>query len=106
MENPSESCRESIFSTKELPFETDTVYFRNPRKTPFRREEVMSTRTISHEIKLQKSVIFILAVLAIGILLNAFKPIWSARDAQALKKGDKYNPIYVKMSLSGGVDVK
>lgn len=43
----------------------------------------MTNRTIKHEIKLQKSVIGILAVLAIGVFANAFAPTFSINDAMA-----------------------
>ena len=43
----------------------------------------MTKRVIEHEIKLQKSVIVILAVLAIGVCANAFAPAFSVKDALA-----------------------
>ncbi len=43
----------------------------------------MKDNVIRHEIKLQKSVIFILAVLAAGVILNAFRPMFSVKDAVA-----------------------
>ena len=43
----------------------------------------MTNRTIKHEIKLQKSVIIILGVLAIGVFANAFAPAFSIKDALA-----------------------
>jgi hypothetical protein len=43
----------------------------------------MTKRVIEHEIKLQKSVIVILAVLAIGVCANAFAPAFSIKDALA-----------------------
>ena len=47
------------------------------------KEETMTKRVIEHEIKLQKSVIVILAVLAIGVFANAFAPAFSIKDALA-----------------------
>ena len=41
----------------------------------------MTNRTIKHEVKLQKSVIVILAVLAIGVCANAFAPAFSVTEA-------------------------
>ena len=46
-------------------------------------EETMTNRTIKHEVKLQKSVIVILAVLAIGVCANAFAPAFSIKEALA-----------------------
>jgi len=46
-------------------------------------EADMTNRTIKHEIKLQKSVIIILGVLAIGVFANAFAPAFSIKDALA-----------------------
>ena len=43
----------------------------------------MNNRTIKHEIKLQKSVIVILGILAVGVFLNAFAPAFSIKDALA-----------------------
>lgn len=43
----------------------------------------MTNRTIKHEIKLQKSVIIILGVLAVGVFANAFAPVFSVKDAKA-----------------------
>ena len=43
----------------------------------------MTDRKITHEVKLQKSVIVILAVLAIGVLANAFSPAFNIKDALA-----------------------
>ena len=43
----------------------------------------MQDRKITHEVKLQKSVIIILAVLAIGVMANAFAPAFSIKDALA-----------------------
>ena len=43
----------------------------------------MKDRKITHEVKLQKSVIIILAVLAVGVMANAFTPAFSIKDAMA-----------------------
>jgi hypothetical protein len=43
----------------------------------------MTEKTIKHEVKLQKSVIAILAVLAFGVCANAFGPAFSIKDALA-----------------------
>ena len=47
----------------------------------------MTKRVIEHEIKLQKSVIVILAVLAIGVCANAFAPVFDIKDALAQNLG-------------------
>ena len=41
----------------------------------------MTKRVVEHEIKLEKSVKIILGVLALGVLLNAFAPVFSVREA-------------------------
>ena len=43
----------------------------------------MTNRVVEHEIKLEKSVKIILGVLALGVLLNAFAPAFSVREAFA-----------------------
>jgi len=43
----------------------------------------MTNRTIKHEIKLQKSVIIILGILAVGVFANAFAPAFSVKEAFA-----------------------
>ena len=43
----------------------------------------MGNKTIKHEIKLQKSVIIILGIFAIGVFLNAFAPSFSIKSALA-----------------------
>ena len=46
-------------------------------------EATMTNRTIKHEIKLQKSVVVILGLLAIGVCANAFAPAFSIKEAMA-----------------------
>ena len=43
----------------------------------------MTKRAVEHKIKLEKSVKVILGVLALGVLLNAFAPAFSVREAFA-----------------------
>ena len=43
----------------------------------------MPDKTIKHEVKLQKSVIVILAVMGFGLCANAFAPVFSVKDAIA-----------------------
>ena len=43
----------------------------------------MSDRKITHEVKLQKSVIIILGVLAVGVMAHAFAPAFSIKPALA-----------------------
>jgi hypothetical protein len=43
----------------------------------------MNKRVVEHEIKLEKSVKVILGVLALGVLLNAFAPVFSVSEALA-----------------------
>ena len=49
----------------------------------------MTKRVIEHEIKLEKSVKIILGVLAFGVFLNAFAPVFDVRKAFAYT-----NPLY------------
>ena len=61
----------------------------------------MTKRVVEHEIKLEKSVKIILGVLALGVLLNAFAPAFSVREAFA--ELSAYDTIQV--SIPGGVGV-
>lgn len=54
----------------------------------------MTNRTIKHEVKLQKSVIFILAILAVGVFANAFAPVFSVKAVSAAD-GEFFNPIHI-----------
>ena len=56
----------------------------------------MQDSKITHEVKLQKSVIIILAVLAIGVMANAFTPAFSIKDAMA--QLSSYDTLKVKLS--------
>ena len=60
----------------------------------------MTDRKITHEVKLQKSVIVILAVLAIGVLANAFAPALNVKSAlaQITQSGDAWAPIHIRCS--------
>jgi hypothetical protein len=55
----------------------------------------MENRKIVHEIKLQKSVIIILGVMAFGIIGITFKGY--VTSAEASLGGASYDPIYVKI---------
>lgn len=56
----------------------------------------MTKRVIEHEIKLEKSVKLILAVLAFGLLAHLFAPAFSVKDALAeLSGGTQQNPLYI-----------
>ena len=59
----------------------------------------MSNRTITHEIKLEKSVKIIIGVFAIGVFLNVFSPLLKTTTALAeLNGGDR-----IRVELSGSV---
>ena len=45
----------------------------------------MNKRVVEHKIKLEKSVKIILGVLAFGVFLNAFAPVFDVREASAAK---------------------
>ena len=59
----------------------------------------MSNRTIKHEVKLQKSVIVILGLLALGVCANAFAPAISVKEAFAKHRmvgmGSTSHPITI-----------
>ena len=55
----------------------------------------MTKRVVEHKIKLEKSVKIILGVLALGVLLNAFAPVFDVRKAFA--ELDQYDTITVHM---------
>ena len=59
----------------------------------------MNKRVVEHKIKLEKSVKIILGVLAFGVFLNAFAPVFDVRKAFALEHRDK-----VFVELSGSVN--
>ena len=62
----------------------------------------MTKRIVSHEVKLQKSVIIILGVLAFGICANAFLPVFHVRDVLANhasasnQLGSVYHPLVIE----------
>ena len=57
----------------------------------------MTKRVVEHEIKLEKSVTIILGVLAFGVFLNAFAPVFNVRKvfADITDKGSYGNPVYI-----------
>ena len=57
----------------------------------------MTNRVVEHEIKLEKSVKIILGVLAFGVFLNAFAPVFDVRKAFAdiIGKGSSSNPVHI-----------
>ena len=56
----------------------------------------MNKRVVEHKIKLEKSVKIILGVLAFGVFLNAFAPVFSVREAYA----DFFHHQVVKVKLT------
>ena len=57
----------------------------------------MTKRVVEHKIKLEKSVKIILGVLAFGVFLNAFAPVFDVRKAFALSGGER-----IDVFLTGG----
>ena len=56
----------------------------------------MTKRVIEHEIKLEKSVKIILGVLAFGVFLNAFAPVFDVRNAFGeYSRGTYLNPVNI-----------
>ena len=62
----------------------------------------MSNKTITHEVKLQKSVIVILAILAFGVCANVFAPALSV--APALAELSHLDKLVVRLEGSIGCD--
>ena len=60
----------------------------------------MSERKVIHEVKLQKSVVIILGVLAFGVCANVFVPAFKVEDAMA----NFPDARYVTISGSLGCD--
>lgn len=57
----------------------------------------MSDRKVVHEVRLQKSVIIILGILAIGVCANVFVPTFKVQDALA------NFPSHMNISVRGGL---
>ena len=60
----------------------------------------MKNKTITHEVKLQKSVIVILGVMAFGLCANAFAPALSVKPAFA----ELYDGVTIKLKHSGYIN--
>ena len=64
----------------------------------------MTKRVVEHKIKLEKSVKIILGVLALGVLLNAFAPAFSVKEAFAEFNGSLGrvgSPFFVEFNCTG-----
>ena len=60
----------------------------------------MSNRTITHEVKLEKSVKILLGIFAIGVFLNVLSPLLETNTALAeLDGGDR-----IRVEISGQID--
>ena len=57
----------------------------------------MKDRVIEHKVKLEKSVKIILGVLAVGVFLNTFAPVFDVRKAfaQIGMIGSIHNPVHI-----------
>ena len=57
----------------------------------------MKDRVIEHKVKLEKSVKITLGVLAVGVFLNAFAPVFDVRKAfaQIGMIGSIHNPVHI-----------
>ncbi len=61
-------------------------------------EIIMSNRTITHEVKLEKSVKIIIGIFAIGVFLNVFSPLLSTTTALAeLSSGSSLEVMFYCM---------
>ncbi len=65
-------------------------------------EIIMSNSTITHEIKLEKSVKILIGIFAIGVFLNIFSPLLETKSALAewnSRVGDSSSrPFYIRCS--------
>ena len=59
----------------------------------------MSNRTITHEIKLEKSVKIIIGIFAIGVFLNVFSPLLETKTAVAELNSMDSLKVYVSGAL-------
>ena len=59
----------------------------------------MSNRTITHEIKLEKSVKIIIGIFAIGVFLNVFSPLLETKTALA-EYIEQFKPFKVELEYS------
>jgi uncharacterized membrane protein YczE len=63
-------------------------------------EIIMSNRTITHEIKLEKSVKIIIGIFVIGVFLNVFSPLLETKSALAEWNSSvgnsRYSPVFIK----------
>ena len=59
----------------------------------------MSNKTITHEVKLQKSVIIILGIMAFGVCANVFAPALSVQPALA----ELYSGSTIEIKHSGRI---
>ena len=60
----------------------------------------MAQRTVRHEVKLQKSVIIILGVLAFGVCANAFSSVFNVEEVSAKhfigsELGTELHPLHI-----------
>ena len=59
-------------------------------------EIIMSNRTITHEVKLEKSVKIIIGIFAIGVFLNVFSPLLETKSALArIQDNVPHDPFYI-----------
>ena len=62
----------------------------------------MNNRTITHEVKLEKSVKIIIGIFAIGVFLNVFSPLLETTTALAewkyLQGTSSSRPVYIDCS--------
>ena len=59
----------------------------------------MSNRTITHEVKLEKSVKIIIGIFAIGVFLNVFSPLLETKTAVAELSSLDHLQVIVSGSL-------
>ena len=65
-------------------------------------EQPMTQRVVRHEVKLQKSVIIILGVLAFGVCTNAFSSVFNVKEVSANHRysttqlGSRHHPLIIE----------
>ena len=62
----------------------------------------MNKRVVEHKIKLEKSVKIILGVLAFGVFLNAFAPVFDVREAFSVREAFAQIHFPSSITVDGG----
>jgi len=103
MEGKKRKVSGGLFGRFQTPFfghQYLCVLFNSRNEKPM--EQPMTQRIVRHEVKLQKSVIIILGVLAFGVCANAFSSVFNVKEVSAghrvggTQLGSKYHPLIIE----------